>query len=411
LPTRYGHPRASWRRPARPLPFLPPDCSRGRPGVALAFLLAPVIALAGCAAPGVPRAPSELVPESVTDLQVHQAGTGVVLRFTLPRQSTDGKSLAGPPRIEIYREFHVTAAPPRPAANIAAPETVAATGPPTYTLSAHQLAGDLTGDTVTWTDALTAGGFQQHRGKSVGYKVRTAAGSSEWSALSESAEVTLAVPPEPVRNLTAMVSGGAIELRWQPPQLGPSPSPETFLLYRTELGTGGTVAAPLAAGSTTGTSYRDTSVELGRSYRYIVRGVARVNGEEVESADSEPVVVHVVQAPLAAPKGLTAIPVHAPGGSPEVDLSWEIGSEANLAGYNVYRSEQAGQRGARLNRQVLAAPAFRDTEVILGRNYSYSITAVDPAGNESQASAPVTVSVPKAGSGPRREDPPGISMP
>jgi fibronectin type 3 domain-containing protein len=122
-------------------------------------------------------------------------------------------------------------------------------------------------------------------------------------------------------------------------------------------------------------------------------------------------VVHVVVEPPPAPRGLTAIPVRTPTGSLEVDLSWEIGSEANLAGYNVYRGERPGERGARLNRQVLAAPAFRDTKVIPGRNYSYSVTTVDPAGNESQASAPVRVSVPKAGGGPQREEPPGISMP
>ncbi len=240
--------------------------------------------------------------------------------------------------------------------------------------------------------------FETLRGQQVSYRVRTAAGSSDWSAPSKAADVTLTVPPEPVRELTATVSGDAVELRWQAPQPGPSPSPETFLLYRTELGPGGTAAAPVASGATTGTSYRDTSVEPGRSYRYTVRDVARANGKEVESADSEAVVVHVVVAPPAAPEGLTAIPVQAPGGSPEVDLSWEIGSEANLAGYNVYRSEQPGQRGARLNRQVLAAPAFRDTTVTPGRSYWYSVTAVDQTGNESQASAPVTVSVPKAAS-------------
>jgi fibronectin type 3 domain-containing protein len=361
--------------------------------VSLTLLLSAIIALAGCAAPGAPRAPSELAPEGVTDLQIHQAGTGVVLHFTLPRQSTEGKSLTGPPRIEIYRDFQIATAPPQAAA---------ISGPPTFTLSAHQLAGDLTGDTVTWTDSLTADEFQQHRGQHVSYKVRTAAGSSEWSAPSKPAEVTLAVPPEPVRDLTATVTGGAVDLHWQAPQPGPSPSPETFLIYRTELGPSGTaMAAPLASGATTGTSYRDTAVEAGRSYRYTVRGVAQVNGKEVESADSEAVVVHVVLAPPAAPEGLTAIPLRAPGGSPEVDLSWEIGSEANLAGYNVYRSEQPGQRGARLNRQLLAAPAYRDTTVTPGRSYSYTVTAVDPAGNESQASAPVTASVPKAGGGPR----------
>jgi fibronectin type 3 domain-containing protein len=398
LPIRYGHPSASRLRPARRLPPAPGERSPGRADAALSLLLAAMIGLAGCAAPGAPRAPSDLVPESVTDLRAHQAGTSVVLHFTLPREATDGKSLAGPPRIEIYRQFHAAGAPP-----VAEPEAAGAvSGAPAYTLSARQLTGDLAGDTVTWTDAFSAGDFESHRGQTVSYRVRTAAGTSDWSAPSKAAVAKLVVPPSPALDLTATVSGAAVELRWKAPAPGPSPSPETFLVYRTTLGPdGAATGAPLASSATTGTSYRDVSVEPDHSYRYTVRGVARVNGQEVESADSEAVVVRVHPAPPSAPEGLTAIPIRQPGRSPEVDLSWEIGSEANLAGYNVYRSEQPGRRGERLNRQVLAAPAFRDTTVTPGRSYSYTVTAVDPTGIESQASAPVTVSVPKASSSPQ----------
>lgn len=387
MPIRYGKPSASLRRPARWL----------LPVSGFALLLAAAIALAGCAAPSAPRPPAEVVPQPVTDLRAHQRGAAVVLHFTLPRESTGGKSLAGPPRVEIYRAFHPAGAPKTTAAE------AAVSASPAYTLSAQQLGGDLTGDSVTWADAFTASEFESHRGQTASYRVRTAARGSDWSAPSKAAEVTLVVPPAPVRDFRATVSGAAVQMRWHAPAPGPSPTPETFLLYRAALGPeGGPTSTPVAAGATAGTSYQDTSVEPDHSYRYTVRGMARVNGEEVESADSAAVVVHVPAAPPpAAPAGLTAIPVHAPGHSPEVDLSWEIGSEANLAGYNVYRSEQPGRRGERLNRQVLAAPAFRDTKVAPGRSYWYSVTAVGPTGDESKASAPVTVSVPKAAGSPQ----------
>jgi hypothetical protein len=402
LPIRYGKPSASRRRHARRLHPPSGKPSRGRAAAGLCLLLAATIALAGCAAPSAPRPPSELVPEAVTDLRARQTGDAVVLHFTLPRKATDGKSLAGSPRIEIYREFHPAGAPAAAAEETEPQAGTAVSAAPTYTLSAQQLAGDLAGDTVTWADAFPSSEFQAHRGQTVSYRVRTAAGGSDWSAPSKAAKVALVLPPAPVREFTATASGAAVELRWQAPEPGTSPTPETFLLYRTALGPEGGATAPVAAGATTGTTYRDTSVEPDRSYRYTVRGMARVNGEEVESADSEAVVVHVpAAAPPAEPEGLTAIPVRAPGHSPEVDLSWEIGSEANLAGYNVYRSEQPGRRGERLNRQVLAAPAFRDTTVTPGRSYSYSVTAVGPTGIESKASAPVTVSVPKVASSPQ----------
>jgi fibronectin type 3 domain-containing protein len=43
----------------------------------------------------------------------------------------------------------------------------------------------------------------------------------------------------------------------------------------------------------------------------------------------------------------------------------------------------------------LLAPAYRDTSVEPGRRYWYSVTAVDHAGNESEASSAVAVDVTK----------------
>jgi fibronectin type 3 domain-containing protein len=44
---------------------------------------------------------------------------------------------------------------------------------------------------------------------------------------------------------------------------------------------------------------------------------------------------------------------------------------------------------------LLLAPAYRDTSVEPGHRYWYSVTAVDRAGNESDASAAVAVDVAK----------------
>lgn len=101
----------------------------------------------------------------------------------------------------------------------------------------------------------------------------------------------------------------------------------------------------------------------------------------------------------AAPQGVEAIAVRHSSGSLEVDLSWAISDAGNLAGYNVYRSQQPGERGMRLNPRVLPVPEFRDTTVSAGVTYRYSVTAVSAAGHESAPSAPVTVNVPGSGQG------------
>ena len=78
-----------------------------------------------------------------------------------------------------------------------------------------------------------------------------------------------------------------------------------------------------------------------------------------------------------------------------VDLSWSINLETDLAGYRVYRSEQQDAKGALITADLLLAPAYRDTSVEPGKRYWYSVTAVDRAGNESEASAAFAVDVAK----------------
>jgi fibronectin type 3 domain-containing protein len=81
-----------------------------------------------------------------------------------------------------------------------------------------------------------------------------------------------------------------------------------------------------------------------------------------------------------------------------VDLSWSINLETDLAGYRVYRSERQDMRGVLITADLLLAPAYRDTSVEPGHRYWYSVTAVDRAGNESDASASVVVDVAKPSS-------------
>jgi hypothetical protein len=87
----------------------------------------------------------------------------------------------------------------------------------------------------------------------------------------------------------------------------------------------------------------------------------------------------------AAPTGLTA-----QASATEVDLSWtgSTDSGSGIAGYRVYR-----------NGTLLARPgnttSYADTQVSPGTTYSYWVTAVDNAGNESPASNTVTVTTPQ----------------
>jgi fibronectin type 3 domain-containing protein len=82
--------------------------------------------------------------------------------------------------------------------------------------------------------------------------------------------------------------------------------------------------------------------------------------------------------------------VPATSGSPGyISLSWDIGTENNIAGYFVYRSEQAQTRGERLNQELLPTPTYRDTSAVSGKRYFYRVTAADEANDESEPGPPV----------------------
>ena len=98
----------------------------------------------------------------------------------------------------------------------------------------------------------------------------------------------------------------------------------------------------------------------------------------------------------AAPKGVTAT-----SGDGQVRLVWSANTEADLAGYRVYRSTTGTPNPATstpLNGTLLTASGYTDTTAVNGTSYTYVVTAVDTTGNESPASAPVSATpAPTAG--------------
>ncbi len=78
------------------------------------------------------------------------------------------------------------------------------------------------------------------------------------------------------------------------------------------------------------------------------------------------------------PTDLTATPVS----STQIDLAWQAATDnVGVAGYNVYRDGAAVATG-------VPSTSFSDTTVAADTQYSYEVTAVDAAGNESARSEP-----------------------
>jgi hypothetical protein len=385
-------------------------------------IFASAVLLVGCGAPGEPIERKAPTPTAVTDLAAAQKGNDVILTFTLPKDSIENHPLKQPPAIEIFRDF-------QPASASATTSAASATAvPPISTLlvtipSAMVDHFDTRGQ-IRFDDTLKLEDFTQHPGAQAVYIVRTRTSAKKVSANSNAASLRVEPAADPVTDLQAEVTHQGVVLTWTPPQktlTGSTPAIAYYRVYRAEPNPPAAVKAgaqpaaqpnaPPASESTSAPKpspsllligdipappFRDLQTLFGKTYTYSVRSVAQYENLQVESADSNLITISLRDTfPPAVPQGLVVVFVPAQGSSPAyLDLSWSISAETDIAGYNVYRSDQEGAAGQKQNPGLLLTPAFRDMNTVPGRRYFYAVTAVDRTGNESAASATAPGGVP-----------------
>jgi hypothetical protein len=142
----------------------------------------------------------------------------------------------------------------------------------------------------------------------------------------------------------------------------------------------------------------DTGIEWEKQYQYWITPVTLWQSDvgakgEVEGDDSTAVSIAAHDVfPPASPAGVQAVF----SGAVQnlfIDLTWSPNSEADLAGYNIYRHVEGGQL-EKINTELVKTSAFRDLNVRAGTKYFYAVSAVDQRGNESGKSEETSESVP-----------------
>ncbi len=383
------------------------------------------VLLIGCGAPGEPSERKAPTPVAVADLSATQQGDTVVVTFTLPKESVEHKALKQLPAVEIYRSLQPASAVPA-----VIPPGAAPPGELLVTIPSEMLDHLANRGRIRYEDVLTAADFSQNPAGSLAtYLVRTRTSPKKVSANSNSASLVVQPAADAISDLKAEVTREAIVLSWAPPQktlIGPAPPIVTYAIYRAEsdiapaastspTGSAATPAAPTNSpvvsaqpqppqfvhiGDVSAPPYRDTQIQFGKTYAYSVRSVVQYDQIRVDSADSNPASVTRLDSFLPTrPEGLVVALIPAQDQSPAyLDLSWAISSDNDIAGYNIYRTEEGSESAraprTKLNPALLLTPAFRDMNVSPGRHYLYTVTAVNRAGNESPESAAVAGSVP-----------------
>jgi fibronectin type 3 domain-containing protein len=174
-----------------------------------------------------------------------------------------------------------------------------------------------------------------------------------------------------------------VDLSW-----GPVEGASGYNVYRRGEGKSFS-STPLNRGPLLETQFTDLSVENEKKYTYSVRTLRRVAKTEVEGKGSQEVAATPTDMiPPGSPLDLVAIPL-----KNGVELNWRKNQEADLLGYYVYRRRPGERDFVRLTENPVTKETYLDTQVELGQDYEYAVTAVDNSArkNESVRSEEVRV--------------------
>jgi hypothetical protein len=343
--------------------------------------------LASCAQTGPPLPPSLELPRPPSDLRAGRKGNTVTLTWSEPTLTTDGQSVRS---LGVTRICRTAQAEMRecgsPAGEVAAPQDRAAPSGPVKRQS--------------FTDSLPAAALEQDPSNEVTYAVEVLNRDGRGAGLSNQVHV-LAVPAlAPPENPTVELTPEGVVVNWR--SAGETTSApgvqHRYRIYRrAEDSEKEVIAGEVPAGEAGRQRFVDSSIEWEKTYFYRITAVSIVtrpgSTAQVEGEDSAPLRIAAHDLfPPAVPSGLQAA-TSGEGQKLFVDLIWAPVADADLAGYNVYRRGGNGA-AAKLNSELVKSPAYRDSAVATGTTYSYSVSAVDLRGNESERSEEASESVP-----------------
>jgi hypothetical protein len=364
-----------------------------------AVMLGALMILTACAAVGPPLPPSLELPKPPSDLRASRKGDRVTLAWTVPSSTTDRQTIRSLGPTSICRGVDAKLAQCGAPVGQVAPASVKAAAS-----ASKQKA------TSTYMDMIPSGLLAEDPAAEITYAVEVANASGRSAGLSNEVHVPAVRTLPPPEKFEARLAGDGIRISWaMPPVLNPVHDRVTYRLrvYRRQDGTQAeTKLAEIEyAGSTANAtgmfldqSFLDQSFTWEQTYFYhlaVVTAIVEAGKPEVtvEGDDSAEVKVFAHDVfPPAVPASLQAV-FSGPGQKAFIDLIWAPVTDVDLEGYNVYRHE-AGTAAVKVNAEPLKTPAFRDENVVSGKKYSYSVSAVDARGNESARSEEASESVP-----------------
>jgi len=373
--------------------------------------------LAGCGLAANPQPPTLWLPNPPKDLTATRVGDEVHLHWTMPKETTDKVVLKGDQRAHfcwmseapVVRKA-VPAGKAGAAGKTAPP--VAKVGPdPCKGVGDGTFAPDKPADFTAKMPAKLVGGAP----RAEGFFVELENHAGKTAGPSNAAWVATGAAPPGVTGVRLEAQAGGVVLRWD------RAAPQAAMVLRIHRTLVREAGLPKPGASkpnqTVGASPPEEQVlevdldkadpgvaldhdaVLDHAWKYWLERVLKMEIDkralEIEGPPSETVTVDAKDGfPPGVPDGLAAVP---DAQAKAIDLSWTPDTEADLAGYVVYRRDvTAGTGTERISGKALVVPpSFVDTAVVAGHRYAYAVSAVDQDGNESARSGEVEEELPQ----------------
>jgi fibronectin type III domain protein len=234
------------------------------------------------------------------------------------------------------------------------------------------------GDTLTLDDSVSAERAAAEASPAASvlrYVVVGAARGKRFGAPSPVLEVPLSTVVPPPGDPHVSYDETSIKLSWTPGAAG-----QSFRVYRAA--DGKEDATPLNPAPLTAPAFA-TAVEFGVERCFVIRAASVRGVVSIESEPSAPACVKAVDTfPPPAPNGLSLLPTE-----DHNQLTWNAVTTGDLAGYLVMRAEE-GTPARSLTESAITETNYTDRTVKSGAHYTYTVVAVDKAGNRSAPSNP-----------------------
>jgi hypothetical protein len=356
-----------------------------------------------------PQPPSLELPKPPTDLRAVRKGEKVILTWTVPTATTDRQRIRRVGRTQICRwvvgemEIEENLSQCGTPVGEAGPQSTGVTADAQTAKSATKSSEKVS---ASYTDSLPAQMESDDPAAFVTYAIEVLNADGRGAGISNQVKVPTMRTLPPPQDFAAKVTSKGIVLTWTNEVAAASARASAaegvsyvYRIYRRQEGSDESVlVASVPAGGAPSLAVTDSNFEWEKTYWYRAETVTVIEQADktelqIEGADTPELKVFADDVfPPAVPTGLQAV-FSGPGQQPFVDLIWAPVTDLDLAGYNVYRREE-GSAPMKVNAELVKTPAYRDANVVSGKVYVYSVTAVDLRGNESARSEEASERVP-----------------